>query len=80
MKFIVFALILVITLGLRHAHKSQYDLGYEAGLQDAMDASEVRDSQIEFCSSSIEGEFFKSLLMRRALFYWNSTLEDSRSS
>ena len=40
MKFIVFALMLVITLGLRHTHKSQYDLGYQAGLEAAMAENE----------------------------------------
>ena len=41
MKFIIFALILVITLGLRHAHKSQYDLGYQAGLEAALETEHV---------------------------------------
>ena len=42
MKFIVFALILVITLGLRHAHKSQYGLGYEAELHALAEVSKIR--------------------------------------
>ena len=41
MKLIVFALVLMVALGFRHAHKSQYDLGYEAGMQDAMEVSEM---------------------------------------
>ncbi len=42
MKFIVFALIMVLALGLRHAHKGQYNLGYEAGLQGSMEVSRIR--------------------------------------
>ena len=42
MKFIVFALILMLALGLRHTHKSQYDLGYEAGLKAAIEVSDSR--------------------------------------
>ena len=41
MKIIIIALILVITLGVRHSHQSQYDLGYEAGVEDAMDALQM---------------------------------------
>ena len=41
MKFIVFALILVITLGLRSSYKSQYDLGYEAAENDMLDVSQM---------------------------------------
>ena len=44
MKFIIFALILVITLGLRHAHKSQYDLGYQAGLEAAISLTDSEDN------------------------------------
>ena len=47
MKFIIFALILVITLGLRHAYKSQYDLGYQAGLEAASDKMEFQMSDEE---------------------------------
>ena len=43
MKLIVFALVLMVALGFRHAHKSQYDLGYEAGMQDAMKVNDVED-------------------------------------
>ena len=38
MKLIVLLCLALVVLGLRHSHKSQYDLGYEAGLMDALDS------------------------------------------
>ena len=35
MKYIVLFCLVLLALGFRHTHKSQYDLGYEAGLRDA---------------------------------------------
>ena len=35
MKYIVLFCLVLLALGFRHSHKSQYDLGYEAGLRAA---------------------------------------------
>ena len=35
MKYIVLFCLVLLALGFRHSHKSQYDLGYEAGLKAA---------------------------------------------
>ena len=41
MRIIVLFALLLVAFGFRHTHKSQYDLGYEAGMQDALhDADE----------------------------------------
>ena len=41
MKYIVLFCLVLLALGFRHSHKSQYDLGYEAGLRAAdQDADE----------------------------------------
>ena len=45
MKIIVFALVLMVVLGLRNAHKSQYDLGYEAAIQDIMKEVSLNNSR-----------------------------------
>ena len=37
MKVIILFCLILLALGLRHQHKSQYDLGYEAGLEAAME-------------------------------------------
>ena len=37
MKVIIFFCLVLMALGLRHTHKSQYDLGYEAGYATALD-------------------------------------------
>ena len=44
MKLIVLFCLALVVLGLRHTHKSQYDLGYEAGLMDALEAMEAHES------------------------------------
>ena len=40
MKFVVLLCLLLVAFGLRHTHKSQYELGYEAGLRDAAEYAE----------------------------------------
>ena len=45
MKYIVLFCLVLLALGFRHSHKSQYDLGYEAGLRAA-----TQDVDAEKCS------------------------------
>ena len=47
MKLIVLFCLALVTLGLRNTHKSQYDLGYEEGLMDALEAMELVDESLE---------------------------------
>ena len=44
MKLIVLFCLALVVLGLRHTHKSHYDLGYEAGLMDALETMEAHES------------------------------------
>ena len=56
MKFILLLCLLLVTFGFRHqsSHKSQYDLGYEAGLRDAAQEQDLAkeldlDEQYSWC-------------------------------
>ena len=55
MKLIVLFCLALVVLGLRHTHKSQYDLGYEAGLMDALEAMETHESLEQGQSRDVEG-------------------------
>ena len=35
MKYLILLSMIIMILGLRHSHTSQYDLGYKAGLEEA---------------------------------------------
>ena len=47
MKFVVLFCLLLVAFGLRHTHKSQYELGYEAGLRDAAEYAEELGTSLQ---------------------------------
>ena len=50
MKFVILFCLVLLTLGLRSTHKSQYDLGYEAGIQENLkDIDYEKQSGCNFC-------------------------------
>ena len=50
MKFVILFCLVLLTLGLRSTHKSQYDLGYEAGLKENIkDIDFEKQGNCSFC-------------------------------
>ena len=62
MKFVILFCLVLLTLGLRSTHKSQYDLGYEAGLEAASQDVDIEgQSGCPFCFNV--GCFIKEFYM-----------------